>query len=385
MDDNAPMDSFAAVFGPPPASTAPPVDWAAVETWLGLTLPAAYKAIASEYGPLDIGEHIWLHVPCRDDDRFEYGNWVRDTHRHCRIVSRETTAPTPPRFHPEPGGLLAWGTTRTTDHLFWDTSGDDPDAWPVVVFQQDAANAGADPWLRYRTPLVETLVEAARTGLPLPAGDRLGPISATATRTAFLAEARRWTPPEPEAPIDPRRRAALSEGEGLAALTALVPPPEAPRRGKDSWEELFEVLGTRLPADYVALMDRYGPGTWREWLYFPAPRHPELVEHIEQTLDAYREMRAEDPEEFALPVWPEPGGFLPFATSLDGDEMGWLTEGDPDSWKLIVYPRHDEQGPPLPGGLIETLLAWTRGRFDAPGLFALDEDDDPLDFATFEQ
>ncbi|MFC6567390.1 SMI1/KNR4 family protein [Actinoplanes utahensis] len=379
------MESFAAVFGPPPTATPPRIDWAAVESWLGLTLPADYKAIASAYGPLDIGEHIWLHVPCKDYDGFDYGDWLAQTHRHCRVVSRETSASPPPILHPQPGGLLAWGSTRTADHLFWDTSaGDDPDRWPVVVFRQDTADEGADPWLRYGTPLVETLVEATRNGLPLPGGGRLDPIPATLERTAFLRKNHRWAPPEPAPPTDPRRRAALTEGEGLAALTTLVPPPATPRLGDGAWEDLFARLGTRLPDEYVTLMDRYGAGTWRDWLAFPSPRGDAFDSHVEQTLDAYRELRAEFPEYNTLAVWPEPGGFLPFATSLDGDELGWLTEGDPDSWKLIVYPRHDEQGPPLPGGLIETLLAWTRGRFDAPGLVALDEDDDPLEFATFE-
>lgn len=66
-----------------------------------------------------------------------------------------------------------------------------------------------------------------------------------------------------------QRRLALTEGTGLAALTALVPPPEHRTLGEHSWEWLFVRLGTRLPADFVALMDTYGSGTWLEWLSFP--------------------------------------------------------------------------------------------------------------------
>ncbi|MFC9329529.1 hypothetical protein [Kitasatospora sp. NPDC057015] len=36
--------------------------------------------------------------------------------------------------HPEPGGLLSWGSNLNADQFFWLTEGDDPDAWPVVAF-----------------------------------------------------------------------------------------------------------------------------------------------------------------------------------------------------------------------------------------------------------
>lgn len=85
-----------------------------------------------------------------------------------------------------------------------------------------------------------------------------------------------------------------------------------------------------------------------------------------------------------LAVWPEPGGFLPFANSIDADEICWLTTGDPATWPVLVRPRHAEQGPPLTGTLTALLLEWPRGRFPAPGFAELDEDDDPLDFIGFE-
>jgi len=51
---------------------------------------------------------------------------------------------------------------------------------------------------------------------------------------------------------------------------------------------------------------------------------------------------------------------------------------------LIVYPRHADQGPPIRGGLVDTLLEWSRGRIESAGFAGLDPRDDPLDFATFE-
>jgi hypothetical protein len=75
---------------------------------------------------------------------------------------------------------------------------------------------------------------------------------------------------------------------------------------------------------------------------------------------------------------------LPFADSIDGDVFGWLTLGEPDDWPVIVYPRHEDQGPPLPEGLVDTLLAWLRAQPVSSVFEQLDEADDPLEYATFE-
>jgi hypothetical protein len=238
-------------------------------------------------------------------------------------------------------------------------------------------------------PLLDTLSAAVSTGLPLPGGGRLGPLPATARRTAFLNDAGPWSPPAPRPEVVPeaQRRAALTEGTGLEALSLLVPPPEAPYLGDGTWEELFDELGTRLPAEYVALMDRYGAGCWSQWLRFVTPLRINgrgFAHHAAQVLDGYRSLRADFPEYHPLPVWPEPGGFLPFANSIDGDQLGWLTEGDPDKWLLIVSPRHADQGLSLPSNLTDTLLEWLRGRFATEGLPGLDKLDDPLEFIDFE-
>jgi hypothetical protein len=387
-----PVESFAAVFGPPPAQPPVFIDWLAVEGWLELALPADYKAIASAYGPLLLGDRVFLHVPCVND-QFDYGTWTASTHRSCRDLARQVAAPSPPAFHPSPGGLLAWGMTVMSQYLFWDTAAsDDPDRWPVVLFDSDCAHRGDDPWHHLGTPLMETLVASTRAGIKVRGASSgphtpRGPVPATAQPTPWLLDAAPWSPPPPATTPDPRRRAALTDGTGLEALSALVPPPAAPQLGDGAWEDLFGLLGTHLPADYVALMDRYGAGEWLRWLRFSAPLQDGgalFVGHVEGTLDAYRELRDEFPEDYPLPVWPEPGGFLPCASSRDGDSLGWLTQGDPDSWSLIVHPRHAEQGPPLPGRLTETLLEWSRGRLAAAGLPGLDQDDDPLDLARFD-
>lgn len=375
-----------------PGAAGIPTDWDAVESWLGLRLPTDYRALASEYGPLDVGEYLWLHVPCVQAGRFDYGVWLKDTHRRCRSAARKLPPYAPLLFHPEPGGLLAFGETRSADCVFWDTSAsDEPDRWPVVVYVQDEVNAGQNPWRHLGLTLTELLDSLFRTGVPLTDARTLGPFPARARRTAFLSTPTAWAPPAPDPPEDSVRRTALTEGSGLDALRRLVPPPARPYLGLGDWDELFDALGTRLPREYVDLMEIYGGGAWSSWLNFITPLRREatqgyqgLADFVEQILDGYRSLRADHPQYQPLAVWPEPGGFLPFADSIDGDVLGWLTLGEPDDWPLIVYPRHEEQGPPLPGRLVDTLLDCLRGR-PIPGFANLDEDEDPLDHCTFEQ
>lgn len=373
-----------------PATVPIPVDWEAVESWLGLRLPADYKALATDYGPLFIGEYLWLHTPCAKPGRFDYGEWLRDTHKLCRASSKEIPPHTAPPFHPKRGGLLAWGKTRSASYLLWDTAAStNPDQWPVVVMDRDAVDSGLNPWHNYEMSVSELIAAVVSTGVPLPGDQQLGPLPPTAQRTVFLVDAGPWTPPPPparRAASKKTRLAALKEGTGLATLRLLVPPPAKPYLGDGSWEQLFKELGTRLPTDYIELLDTYGAGCWSEWLNFVTPLRTNgrgFAYHANEVLDGYRDLRAQHPEFQPLAVWPESGGFLPFANSVDGDVLGWLTQGSPDEWPLIVYPRHAEQGPPLQGTLVDTLLDWLRGSLVTAGFPGRDDIDDPLERIGF--
>jgi hypothetical protein len=131
-------------------------------------------------------------------------------------------------------------------------------------------------------------------------------------------------------------------------------------------------------------MQTYGAGSWRGWLRTFIPLRPTFAVQIASVLDGYRFLRENHPDAFPLPVWPEPGGFLPFAESIEGDHLGWLTQGEADSWPLIVDPRHADLEAPLPLGLVDILLEWSRGRVAYPGLPQLDLGDDLIDYAIFD-
>ncbi|MFD4373592.1 SMI1/KNR4 family protein [Streptomyces sp. NPDC058486] len=355
--------AFAGLFGPPPEGPAIPVAWQAVEEWLGLRLPADYKAVATVYGPVDLGARLWIQTPYAGDrGGFDYGRFVGE---HRRMAP----------------GVLPFGSTRTADTLFWDTNAsDDPDAWPVVVHSPDRERADGDPWRRLGVPLLPALALLVDEGLPR-----------TLARSALAEDVTTlWTPPPRRPAPTPEQRAALTGGgTGLDTLTALVPPPPEPYLGARDWEWTYDQLGTGLPTEYVRLMETYGGGVWCDWLRFHLPHGSgryDLAPWAEWYTGNYRDLRADYPEFHPLAVWPEPRGFLPFASTIDGDQLGWLAEGDdPETWPLTVDPRHARVGPPLTGTLTEVLLAWLRGELTAEGLPRLTyAHEDPIDVIGYE-
>ncbi|MCQ4203164.1 hypothetical protein M4J06_000466 [Streptomyces coelicoflavus] len=108
---DAHVNAFAEIFGDPPADYAVPVDWAAVESWLGTSLPADYKAITAAYGPLGIGAWLWLHMPCVNRGWFDYGAWVQQTRRDAPGVL-PFGATFPRRRHPRSVSTPGSGCTN---------------------------------------------------------------------------------------------------------------------------------------------------------------------------------------------------------------------------------------------------------------------------------
>ncbi|MFF8654478.1 SMI1/KNR4 family protein [Streptomyces huasconensis] len=397
MEITARIAAFTDLVGPPP-DPVPAVDWAVVEAWLEVPLPADYKALVSAYGPAEIGgpgrpdaPSVRLHTPCVSaDGRYDFAAWVLETHRHSAIRPHMFTKEQR-RFLPDEGGLLAFATTSGGDHLFWDTSvSKDPDEWPVVLLTTSVAVGGAKPWVAYELPLLEWLFTAVRDGVPNPGepGGLLGPLPPAVRTWPPLADAAPWAPPPRGTYVDARQHAALTEGEGLEAVTALIPPPLDPYVGEGTWEQLFERLGTRLPPDFVALSERYGAGNWSWWLDMPAPldlgHRLGLAAGVEEMLEGYRSLREAHPQFYPLPAWPEPGGFLPAVSTIDGDQIGWCVEGEPEQWRVAVNPRHTDQGPPLEGDFTETLLNWLRGGPGNSAFYGLRKDQDPLEEMFFE-
>lgn len=140
-------------------------------------------------------------------------------------------------------------------------------------------------------------------------------------------------------------------------LTELIPPPDSPVRAYGDWKRFASVNGFPPPDDYRMLIREYGAGTFGDWLHLIESFNHSwtFMDRVEAVCDQLRRVRPAGAEGVALPIWPEPGGFLPWATTATGDVVGWRTEGRPASWTTVVLGRGDALGA-YPVGAVDFVL-----------------------------
>jgi hypothetical protein len=153
----------------------------------------------------------------------------------------------------------------------------------------------------------------------------------------------------------------------FAELCEAVPPPMDPVEagGLEAFSAVEARLGIALPAGYKSLIGAYGTGSWKGFLWvlnpFASNRFLNLFEQTQRQLEAERAIRADCSSEVPFPIYPEPGGLLPWAITDNGDRLYWLTEGNPENWAIVVCesrgPRYDSHHV----GCCEFLRRWAAG------------------------
>jgi hypothetical protein len=118
-------------------------------------------------------------------------------------------------------------------------------------------------------------------------------------------------------------------------LGELVPPPDFPVRANGDWKRFVSTNGFWPPEDYRMMVREYGSGLFAGWLYLIEPFDPshsftDLVAAEARTLRGNGQR---------APMWPDPGGFLPWAKTTTGDHVGWRTGGKPEAWKTVIWDR----------------------------------------------
>lgn len=152
-------------------------------------------------------------------------------------------------------------------------------------------------------------------------------------------------------------------------LISIAPPPRSPHEAgtPDLWEQVEQSLGTSLPTDYKWLINTYGSGDFGDLLVvlnpFSAVDSMNLLDQFVPLTARYRQGREDYlPQQCPFPVYPEHGGLLPMAGTMNGGDMFWLTAGQPDEWILVLY---DWRGGYLyeqhPMPLVEFLVYWISG------------------------
>jgi hypothetical protein len=127
----------------------------------------------------------------------------------------------------------------------------------------------------------------------------------------------------------------------IEALKKVLPPPAKPvdtGGPTPDWAAVEAKIKTPLPADYKAFVTTYGSGTIDEYfsVFTPfAKTKRDLPTQIERQLGAMRQVR-DAGEKMKYPLFPEPGGLLPWGLTDNGDVFYWLTTGAPDSWTVVT-------------------------------------------------
>ena len=197
-------------------------------------------------------------------------------------------------------------------------------------------------------------------------------------------------PAEAPAAEAPAAEAPAPAAEAIARLTALVPPPAEPVETGEAgrWGEVEAALGTALPSDYKALIGTYGSGRFGDFLYLFNPFAPSgdgnLADEKDAVLADYAESRAKFPERYPLPPFPEPGGVLPLGRTDNGDELYWITEGEPDAWPVALFGSRESEHERHEGGVASFLTACAEGRLETAIMPRSMTKSSGLEFAPFE-
>ncbi|MFD4689392.1 histone-like nucleoid-structuring protein Lsr2 [Streptomyces sp. NPDC058463] len=130
---------------------------------------------------------------------------------------------------------------------------------------------------------------------------------------------------------------------GLNDLTRICPPPD--QATAIHWDRIEADLGMPLPQDYKELADRYGPGTFNDYLRF---FHPHGVTHyVTLTGPAPGRIRAQlrkDYDQDTHPVPYEPDTLFACGATDNGEYLFWITDPatEPDLWHIAV---NEARGP----------------------------------------
>ena len=132
----------------------------------------------------------------------------------------------------------------------------------------------------------------------------------------------------------------------LDLLKDILLPPLEPQDvdSINDWESIERKLGTQLPDDYKSFIDLYGLGTIDRFLVvfnpFSSNKFVNLLDRGRRILQAFDISKKEFPKYYSHPLFPSPGGLLPFAGTDNGDVLYWRTTGTPENWTVTVFdPR----------------------------------------------
>ncbi len=137
----------------------------------------------------------------------------------------------------------------------------------------------------------------------------------------------------------------------IDSIIRILPPPSMPNEiPNNGWAVVEDHIGTALPADYKAFIERYGSGRIDGFLWvfnpFSQKKNINLLDQIEVRVGGLKYLLEEFSQPCPYPLFPQPGGLFPFAGTDNGNTIYWITRGNPDEWWVVVNeargPRFEE-------------------------------------------
>ena len=309
-----------------------------------------FITFASAYGPITLGEFVWVWSPVGAAAQLDYG-----THRMLRAWRDRDPPGHPYTFWPEPGGLLMWGRSGASHHFFWHTAAStDPQRWPTVVYSYlmpagypGMYSASGPVWRRLERPMTDVLAALVGGGPDPQLGLDLDPLPARyepSPRTDATAE-----------PTGAPQRPAVATPDAVERIVdaiGVVPPvPPADRSGE------------QLPSDYQALIDRIGAGTLGRRLILHAPNGPRGYDLTAEHTRIGPTLRV------PAAVCPQPGGLRLWGRFTTGETCWWLPAWyDCDGWPVVICAADAVGWQRLDLTATQFIDEWLAGRMDLPVL-----------------
>lgn len=150
--------------------------------------------------------------------------------------------------------------------------------------------------------------------------------------------------------------------DSFQQLAELLPPPGIPLEvpSEDDWTRVESRLGS-LPSDYRRFLSVYGTGLIDEfvWIFNPSTvnENVNLEQQSKTILEGLADSARQFPDVFTMPRYPEPCGFLPFGSTDNGDNLFWITKGNPDDWTVAVMGPRSPDHVSHEGGMVDFLCS----------------------------
>lgn len=141
------------------------VPWEESRHDMGIEFPEDYKWLIDTYGQISLNGELHVSGPSTQASQpgapvgfkgFAYD--TADPYGFCGLLAQYHAdgqfEKCPYPLFPAPGGILKWGNNSNSDHLFWLTSDEDPNRWPIVIVYRAELE-----WERFDGTVTELLAQ----------------------------------------------------------------------------------------------------------------------------------------------------------------------------------------------------------------------------------